>query len=118
MKCNVQQFYQRQLNKIQNYYFANATTERERAVQYVNLISDMNMVYALDKTAKEHSKHATTYYYEWVLNLIKSNPDKPNSERHTIFRFTVSADLNVFKLRQAIDLPGAVHSDDLCYVFR
>lgn len=58
------QFYERMINKIYHHYFDNAITQRQRLEQYVNLISDMNMVEPIDKAAKRHSNFANTYYYE------------------------------------------------------
>lgn len=63
-KIYILQCYERKLNQVHDHYFGNGTTEKDRKVQYVNLISDMNMVYPIDKAAKMHATHSATFYYE------------------------------------------------------
>lgn len=58
------QFHGRALNEIYNHYFANNTSQWDRNIEYVNLISDMNMVYPIDKAAKMQSAFSNTFYYE------------------------------------------------------
>lgn len=63
------QAYRKLLNKVDNYYFSNVTTEHDKAKQFVNMISDLNMVTPIDRAVKTQAKHSkrSTYYYQCVF---------------------------------------------------
>lgn len=44
----------------------NVTTERDKAMQFVNMISDLNMVGPIDRAVKTQAMHSErpTFYYQ------------------------------------------------------
>ncbi|XP_031622635.1 venom carboxylesterase-6-like isoform X2 [Contarinia nasturtii] len=90
--------YRRILNRVKYHYMFNVSKEHDKAVQYVNMISHLNMVSPIDEAVKTqafHSKRPTFYY-----------------------QFSIDAKLNSVKQTQNMTWPGATHSDDCCYIFR
>lgn len=66
--------YRKLLNKVCDYYFRNVTSEHDKAIQFVNMISDLNMVVPIDRAVKMQAKHSKrpTFYYQCV-NSSHSN---------------------------------------------
>ncbi|XP_031637146.1 venom carboxylesterase-6-like [Contarinia nasturtii] len=90
--------YRQLLNRVKYHYMSNVTEVDDRAMQFVNMISDLNMVSPIDKTVKTQAMHSNrpTFYYQ----------------------FSIDAKLNYAKQESNIKWPGANHFDDLCYIFR
>lgn len=50
---------------IREYYFKNATIDEKSLKQYIEMLSDINFSYGIDKSAKMHAAEgkARTFYY-------------------------------------------------------
>lgn len=51
--------------EIRQFYFGNATIDENALKQYIDLLSDINFSYGIDKVAKQHAiqSSAKSYYY-------------------------------------------------------
>lgn len=56
-------------DEIRRFYFGNDVINMEKSIEYVNLLSDMNFVYAIDKMTKLHASKSKgkTFYARLVL---------------------------------------------------
>jgi len=94
--------YQEAIKKIYDFYFgAQKLEDLEANVKnvnnYIQMGSDMNLVYSAHQSLKLHSKQARTFCYENNLNLS----------------------LNAVKITENIEyLDGTAHFEDLFYLFR
>ncbi|KAJ6641664.1 Esterase B1, partial [Pseudolycoriella hygida] len=93
--------YKQLAKEIRNFYFKeDAPISNETLAEYNDLMSDLFMIYGIDKSARAHAKHSNggkSYYY----------------------RFSVEGRLNAFKaMFKTESMSGASHGDELCYLFR
>lgn len=60
-----EQSYRRLLNRVRDYYFRNVINDDDKAIQFVNMISDLNMIAPIDRAVKTQAKQSKrpTYYY-------------------------------------------------------
>lgn len=65
------QSYRKLLERVRDYYFRNATSDHDKAVQLVNMVSDLNMIAPIDRAVKTQAKQSKrpTYYYRWALTI-------------------------------------------------
>lgn len=56
-------------NEIRQFYFGNDVIDNSKSAEYVSLLSDVNMLYGIDKAAKLHAikSKGKTYYARLVL---------------------------------------------------
>ncbi|XP_031621275.1 acetylcholinesterase 1-like [Contarinia nasturtii] len=89
--------YSRITKLVRKFYFGNELINEETLSQLTEMKSDISFIYPNYKTMDFHRQKANTYY----------------------IRFSVNSTLNLFKRQLNImDIPGASHSDELCYIFR
>ncbi|XP_031627086.1 esterase B1-like [Contarinia nasturtii] len=67
------------------------------------LLSDMNFGYGILKT----------FQYQ-----MKANNEGNNKRNTFLQRFSVNANINLFKLAMQLSYDGAAHAEDICYMFR
>lgn len=60
------QEYEKLAQEIRQFYFKDAAVDKSTLNQYVDLFSDINFVYAIDKSAKQHAEKssAKTFYLQ------------------------------------------------------
>lgn len=67
------QEYQKIVKEIRDFYFGDAAIDETTLKQYIDLLSDMNFIYGIDKGAKRHAykTDSKTYYlrYSWWKSL-------------------------------------------------
>ncbi|XP_055312466.1 acetylcholinesterase-like [Sitodiplosis mosellana] len=87
--------YQKLAKQIRQFYFGESPIDETTLVQYLNLFSDINFTYAIDKAAKRHANKTSSkvYYY----------------------RFAADTTLSLTKTRAKGDakkIPAATHAED------
>lgn len=63
--CSNSQSYRKLLNRVRAYYFRNVTSDDDKAIQLVNMVTDLNMIAPIDRAVKAQAKQSMrpTYYY-------------------------------------------------------
>lgn len=93
------EIYKRLAKKIRQLYFKDAAIDENTLKEYIDLLSDVNFAYGINKAVQQHAM-------------------KTNSKAYYI-RFSVDSKLSVMK--NALgggNIAGASHGDDICHVFR
>ncbi|KAI4468851.1 carboxylesterase [Holotrichia oblita] len=99
LKLNVGSDMSKQIaNKIKNFYFGENEVIAEHIDKYYSMQSDSIFVRGIHSSIKNH--------------LLSS------TEPIFLYRFSVDASLNLYKILRQINLPGASHADDLGYLFK
>lgn len=115
------QEYKQIAQEIREFYFKDAAIDEKTLNQYIEMLSDINFAYGIDKAVKRHATktNSKTYYLRWVVILMQNIYFIQNYDWFFWNRFTIDSKLS-FKQRENItsDKPAATHADDLQYVFR
>lgn len=102
--CVFKQEHQSLAKEVRKFYFGDRVIDERTIPQIFDLMSDLNFIFGIAKSAKYLSKHSMgkTFY---MLFSVDS-------------KLNVWKNLNIFKRGETYILPGAAHADDLCYLFR
>lgn len=63
------QEYKRIASEIREFYFKGAAIDEKTLIQYIDLLSDINFAYGIDKSARQHAEKTNqkTFYARYLL---------------------------------------------------
>ncbi|XP_055312128.1 esterase B1-like [Sitodiplosis mosellana] len=94
--------YKHAIDLLKDAYFNDTTNADAIKRGNIGLLSDSNINYGVLKAVR----------YQVIAN------NRENPKNTFLIRFSVESDVNVVKILLRVNIDGAAHGDDICYIFR